>query len=1158
MRRLSGRWFSVCATRLALATVISGVVVLAPEADPVATAAPAPSSSVDGPDDGADELAEAARTGRPVVVDSWTTETSEVSALPTGTFKAEISAGPVRVQEGDAWVDLDPTLRKRADGMLEPTVATSDVVLSGGGAAGSTLAQMSGDGMSYTVRTPFALPAPALRDDTAVYEDVLPNVDLVTSVSGSGFSFNWVVKSREAADDPRVRKLRLPVELNGLRVEPEHGGFSLVDGRGRLQLWTPTPTMWDSSGASSADPATGSSAETSLSAVDDGPDMADRVTTVATTLTDDALTLTPDPKLLDAPDVVFPVVIDPTATKLRNGWTAVWNNFPSKSFWQTEHSLGAGYEGFEQFKIVRSYFRFDTSSIRGKKVLGASLNLRQIHQASCQARPTDAYRTGSIGTGTTWNNQPARYTQQGSNDATVGCGSGTAMVGWDIKQGATALANANAATGTFMVRARDEGDKLAWKQFDDNEANIAVTFVSPPATPTGVTLKTANGYHPCGTSTAPTLVGSTTVTLGVRVSSADADSGSLRGVFARADSSAGVTHPDTSGTTAPNGQTSTLTWNVANGHVYRFRAKVWLVYTYNGQTGYVESGYSPTWCYFKIDTTAPPPPLVTTTAFTECASVETPEQCDALGESGTAGTFTISTTATDAVSYRWSLNGSAAIAVATSGGAARTISVTPSGVMNTLSVWSADGAGNLSLKRIFVFKVAPRSPDVQWSFDDPADVGADTGREQDAPMTLASATSTDLGRVGKGLSFTGGAPAEATGDGVSATTAFTVGAWFRLDTPAQGATTTLLSATDQMGNVFEFGYEPSTNSWTAGRRAPTSVTQVGWGTAVLHVWSHVAATFDPASKTLSLYINGRFAKSVVYPTAAWVNSQGWRIGCGRVGNTASSCGTGVIDEVNLYSSILGADEIRNLADPTSGEDDHPITAKAASWSMNDADDSAVAAESCYGADLTVANAPTPRFGLASDEFNRSLLVPDNGTQQVKLNRPVVDQTASFAVAVNVRPSVARSMVVAQQRGVNRESWNLAFERGAADTGRWVFQRTITDSSGASMVEVRSPVVADAEVTDELTVLVATYDRKNERIALFVNGVEFTQGPDPAVDEVHEASFKTPWAARGDLLIGSGLLNGASAPFAGEIERVDVYAGVFDRTSAYAYNNAVWE
>ncbi len=1165
-------------TRMMLTVLVSSALVLTPQATPGVEAVPTANPSSSDPSDGSAELADAARTGDPVLVDDWTTETSEVEALPSGQFKATISAAPARIEEGGEWHELDPTLERRPDGMLEPRVAIGEVVISGGGAAGSTLAQVSADGSTYTLRAPFTLPAPTLHDDTAVYADVLPDVDLVTTAGTTGFSFNWVVKSREAADDPRVRKLSLPVDLDGLTALPENGGFSYTDKSGVRRFWTPMPTMWDSSGAPSADPASGDSAETSLSAVDDGPDMADRVTGVAATVDSasagSTMTLTPDTALLDAPDVVFPVVIDPTVKypKTRNGWTAVWNNFPSKSFWQTDHSLGAGYEGYEQFKVVRSYFRFDTSPFRGARVLNAELNVRQIHQASCQARTTDVYRTATIGTGTTWNNQPARYDLQGSNSSTAGCGSGTAMVEWSIDQGARELAATNAATGTFMIRARDEGDKIAWKQFDDAEANIEVYYVNVPVSPSGVTLAASGTSYPCGTVTAPTMIGSTTVTLGVKVSTADPPAGSatMLGVFARANATAGTVYGDYPGSGVYSGGTSTLNWSVPNGHVARFRAKARTTYTYNGTAGAIDSAaHSPTWCYFKVDTSAPPPPDVTSTAFEECASAETPDDCTALGTAGTPGGFTVSTTATDAVSYRWSLNGSAAVSVATSGGAARTITVTPTDVMNVLSVWSADGAGNLSLKKTFVFKVEPRSPEVQWSFDSES-LGADTGREQDAPLTTDSAVRAEVGRVGQGLTFTGGAPAEALGPGVSATNSFTSSAWVRVENPAAGTTTTLLSALDATGNVFEFGYEPGTSRWTAGRRISTTSVLVGsaTGTAVLRVWTHLAATYEATSRTLTFYVNGRSVGSTVYPSV-WLNRQGWRIGCGRVDGNPSSCGVGEIDEVNLYTAVLGADEIRNLADPTTGEKFHPIAARSAEWSMNDADDSAVAEDTCFDADLTIANAPTPRFGPTADteDDNRALLLlgapgtvgaPSSPDQQVKLSRPVVDSTGSFTIGVNVRPTVAKSMVIAQQVGVNRESWTLALKHDAsAHSGRWVFQRTTADSTGATVVEVRSPAVVDLELISQSTGLIATYDRRHDRIALFVNGQEYTQGPTPATDEVHEASFTAPWAARGELRVGYGVLNGSTAvPFSGEIERVDLFAGSVDSETALTYHKAV--
>lgn len=1111
-------------------------------------------------DDGASELAEAKRLGSPVVVDGWTTETTEISALPSGEFRAAISAAPVRKQDKGNWVSLDSTLKQRANGTVGPNTSLGEVELSGGGPANSVLAMISRDGETTTIRTPFALPVPTLHDDTAVYADVIPDVDLVTTVNNMGFTFNWVVRSRAAADDPRVRKLSLPVETPGLAASVERGGFSFRDSKGLAKFWTPTPTMWDSSGAPSADPATGESSETSLDAVDQGPDMKDRVAAIAASVANGRMTLNPDLSLLDAPDVVFPVVIDPTMTyeKPRNGWTAVWNNFPSKSFWQTEHSLGAGYEGYEQFKVVRSYFRFDTSGIRNKVILDAEMNVRQIHAASCQARPTDVYRTGSIGTGTTWNNQPTRYTLQDSDNSTYGCGSGTGMVGWDVTQGATALAGANASTGTFMVRARDEGDKIAWKQFDDAGAELVVTYVSKPDRPSAVTLQTPNGNVPCGTSTAVAMVGSTSVTLGVKVTSADGASASLKGEFRRHNNSTGDDYAIVQGTGGVSGTTSTLPWsNLQNGHSYRFVARNVASWTYQGVTDSLPSTYSEDWCYFRVDTSRPDAPTFDPSDFGECASVTAPDDCTAHGELGVPGDFTLDTASSDAVSYRWSLNGGPTVSTATTGGAARTISVTPNALMNTLSVYTVDGAGNQSLTANRIFKVAPRAVGVQWAFNDSV-IGADTGRDQDAPLTVDGMSADPFGRVEKALATSGSAaavsPITAT-VGVSATSNFSIGAWVRLDTPAQGPTTTLLSATFSQGNVFEFGYEPATNKWTAGRRSATSVSLASSATAALHVWTHLAATYDTATKSLKFYVNGSLASSVTYPSAAWVSSH-WRLGCGNLGGTASSCMNGLLDEVNLYQSILAPEEIQDLADPVSPLDNLPLTAPAASWSMDDPDDAIVAAEACHGSDLALAYVPSPRFKATIGGFHRALLLDGSADQQAQRPHAVVDSTGSFTIATHVRVSdPTKSMVIAQQRGISGASWTLGYEGDSSRAGRWVFQRTTADSATAAVVEVRSEV--KAEVQDGSTVLVATYDRRRNAIALYVDGIPIESYGDPEVDARFEAPFTSAWPARGALNVGNGLLNGDSAPFSGEIERLELFAGAMRPSQAFAYQNVVW-
>ena len=97
---------------------------------------------------------------------------------------------------------------------------------------------------------------------------------------------------------------RIP-EFGG--VDAERGGYALEDAEGLSRFWIPTPTMWDSSGAESIDPNTGESDETPLEAVEQGPDMEDQVSGVATSVSKTSMTLTPDTALLDSPDVVFPL-----------------------------------------------------------------------------------------------------------------------------------------------------------------------------------------------------------------------------------------------------------------------------------------------------------------------------------------------------------------------------------------------------------------------------------------------------------------------------------------------------------------------------------------------------------------------------------------------------------------------------------------------------------------------------------------------------------------------------------------------------------------------------------------------------------------------------------------------------------------------------------
>ncbi|QSR27351.1 hypothetical protein CFH99_17150 [Nocardioides aromaticivorans] len=280
-------------------------------------------------------------------------------------------------------------------------------------------------------------------------------------------------------------------------------------------------------------------------------------------------------------------------------WAAVWSGLPDRSFWKTTTALGAGYGGAKR-KVVRSYFRFDTRAFKGKRILGAELNLRQLDAASCRPWLTDVYRTGAVGSRATWRNQPVRNAFQSSSSSTMGCDSGYGMVGWDVAEAARYYARSTTTTATFMVRARSEGEPRAWKRFDSSYASLFVTYVSTPDQPTGVAVRTANARTPCGTEAAPAVVGSTSVTLGATLSSADGYSANLEGVFRRRDTALGADEEDTLGTEVASGGTSTLPWQVSDGHVYRFQVAARSSWSYDGVPGSIDSAFTD-WCWFTVD-----------------------------------------------------------------------------------------------------------------------------------------------------------------------------------------------------------------------------------------------------------------------------------------------------------------------------------------------------------------------------------------------------------------------------------------------------------------------------------------------------------------------------------------------------------------------------
>jgi hypothetical protein len=93
---------------------------------------------------------------------------------------------------------------------------------------------------------------------------------------------------------------------------------------------------------------------------------------------------------------------------------------------------------------------------------------------------------------------------------------------------------------------------------------------------------------------------------------------------------------------------------------------------------------------------------------------------------------------------------------------------------------------------------------------------------------------------------------------------------------------------------------PGTYSWSAN-------------TVSLNTVQHVAVTFTSGSNTVALYVNGvqNAQNSSTWTSGASASTQSLAL-CGRVGDTSRSF-AGVVDAVQVFDSVLTADQVRTMA-----------------------------------------------------------------------------------------------------------------------------------------------------------------------------------------------------------------------------------------------------
>ncbi len=660
---------------------------------PAASRAPVPA----GPN--AVALAQAERTGKSVVIDGLTTESTVTAANPAGTFTVTQSAAPVRKRVNGVWHDLDATLWRAPDGTVVPVLTTTALTLSGGG--NRPLATMTaGAGRSLSLDWPTALPDPVLSGPTATYPEVLAGVDLVvTAHTDGGFSDVLVVKTAAAAADPRLSTVAAATRTTGglmLNAAADGTLRATATATGDAVFAAAAPRMWDSTGVSTVD----------------GPGPGARVGRMTPRITGNALTLAPDRALLTGPSTVYPVYLDPTWTSPGGGggtkqaWAQVDTIDKGAAHWKPT-VLQNGYCGWDgsdpcsPYFTARSFVRMAVpTALQGATILSSTFYLTVTHAPynSCSSAPNpglELWWTGAISSSTTWNSQPG-WTQKLDTETPNACDGQKVVFPVTAFMVAHAQGNTNL---TFGLRASGESNKDSWKKINASTVSMATTYNHIPNGPA------SSATAPGGACTAGAVVGNGDVTL--QTKAVDPDAGNLGVEFVVKDKNGTVVYdngdpkPANNNLTVTSGTIAQVTltrdqfaaWNsgLAAPYTYTWYARFSDGRDYDAGTG-TGSVASP--CAFTFDPSVPSTPTVTP-----------------IGAPVTLGTAVqVTVTAgvgTNPARYVYQLNDGPPVYTST-GGVSQTLTITPHRVgTNTLRVSSLSAGGNPSPADPIAFTVTP-------------------------------------------------------------------------------------------------------------------------------------------------------------------------------------------------------------------------------------------------------------------------------------------------------------------------------------------------------------------------------------------------------------------------------------------------------------------
>lgn len=340
--------------------------------------------------------------GEPVEDLSQRTETMRVTVDPDGSITEELHAAPMWVQDAEGtWTDVDYTLVPRAGGGYLPKAAPTDLVVDGGKKEFARLALPDG---SQTIWSwPDVLPEPSIEGPIATYA-VGEDVDLVVIATAQGVSTRIHLNSPEAV----VPEFRVRVSTIGVELEyTDDGQLVMADEAGETIADTPVLVAWDGRLDQYGDPIEVVRVEASIEQVASKGDR-----------TDHELTLTVPTELVEDPEVVFPIVIDPEVSTLK----------PIQDTWMRE---GVGWISDLKYRLLVgasadhsnknpavSLLQWQPQAFRDRTIHSAEVGFFQYMSASCSSKKVNIHPlTGAWDETTMWSTRPPLNASTGTSSS---------------------------------------------------------------------------------------------------------------------------------------------------------------------------------------------------------------------------------------------------------------------------------------------------------------------------------------------------------------------------------------------------------------------------------------------------------------------------------------------------------------------------------------------------------------------------------------------------------------------------------------------------------------------------------------------------------------------------------------------------------------------